>query len=499
MRYVMRKFRGFRTLGFAVVALVIAAGPAWGQTNVRPGFNLFTVDQDVEIGKKSVVEVERQIPMLSQTEVSRYVANLGARLAAQAPGAKYAYQFKVANLSDINAFALPGGFVYIHRGLIEKVRSEGELAGVMAHEIAHVALRHSTNQASKAYIANAGIGILGGLLGGKTQTTTGQIVGAVGGFGLNALFLKYSRGAETQADIVGAQIMAKAGYDPMEMVRFFETLRKQAGSDPSKVAQFLSDHPAPVNREARVRQEAALLGPVHLASTVGSIATIQGDLGRLSPAPTKTQLASAQTPTTQGTQPTAEPAGISVERPSTLLRTFRQRQGLFELRYPDNWSAYAPSQGYGVMIAPRGGFVPTSAGRQNLICGFVVNHYVPFDGAVGNRYRDPLGSLFGKTPLEEATSDLVRQVMVANPHLSLVSGSEQRRTISGAPSFSVLLSGRSPVTGVGERVNVATRQLPDAHVVYMLLVAQAKDYAMLAPTSDRMVRSLKVNGRAAHL
>ena len=296
MRYVMRKFRGL-TFTFPILALVVAAGAAWGQTDVRPGFNLFTVDQDVEIGKKSAIEVERQLPMLSEPAITRYVADLGARLAARAPGAKFDYKFKVANLSDVNAFALPGGFIYVHRGLLEKARTEGELAGVIAHEIAHVTLRHSTNQASKAYLAQSGIGILGGLLGGKTQTTTGQIVGAVGGFGLNALFLKYSRGAETQADIVGAQIMAKAGYDPMEMVRFFETLRKLAGSDPGKVSRFLSDHPAPVDRAARIRQEASLLGPVRQASPIGSVAALQRDLGRLSPAPAMGQLARAQTAT----------------------------------------------------------------------------------------------------------------------------------------------------------------------------------------------------------
>jgi hypothetical protein len=211
------------------------------------------------------------------------------------------------------------------------------------------------------------------------------------------------------------------------------------------------------------------------------------------------QLAAGQPPTTaQRPTSSAGPAAITIERPSTGLKTFRQRQGFFELQYPENWSAHAPSQGYGVTIAPRGGFVPTSGGRQRLTCGLVVNHYVPFDGAVGTRYRDPLGSLFGGTPLEEATSDLIRQVMNANPHLKLVAGSQRRRTISGAPSFSALLSGSSPVTGVGERVTVLARQLRDQHVVYMLLVAPARDYAMLAPSSERMVRSLKVNVHPSH-
>src|SRR5205085_280944 len=120
--------------------------------------------------------------------------------------------------------------IYVHRGLLENVRSEGELAGVMSHEIAHVALRHPTNQVSKAYLAQAGVGILGGLLGGRSQSGGAQILGALGGFGLNTLFLKFSRTAETQADIVGAQIMARAGYDPNDMATFFSHMEQTASS-----------------------------------------------------------------------------------------------------------------------------------------------------------------------------------------------------------------------------------------------------------------------------
>jgi predicted Zn-dependent protease len=101
------------------------------------------------------------------------------------------------NLSDVNAFALPGGFIYVNRGLLDQVRTEGELAGVMAHEIAHIALRHGTHQASKAYLAHAGLGVLGGLLGGRSDSSTEQIVSAIGGFGMNTLFLKFSRSAES--------------------------------------------------------------------------------------------------------------------------------------------------------------------------------------------------------------------------------------------------------------------------------------------------------------
>jgi len=126
-----------------------------GQTKVQPGFNVFSVDQDVEIGRQSAGEVERQLPILRDASAQQYVSRIGQRLAAAAPGAKYPYQFKVVNVSDVNAFALPGGFMYINRGLIETAQNEGQLAGVMAHEMSHVALRHGSNQASKAYLAQA--------------------------------------------------------------------------------------------------------------------------------------------------------------------------------------------------------------------------------------------------------------------------------------------------------------------------------------------------------
>ena len=139
-----------------VMCLFLLVSPAWGQTKVKPGFNLFSAEQDVEIGKQSATEVEKQLPVLKNSMVQNYVAGIGDRLAKVVQGAEYPYQFKVINVSDVNAFALPGGFMYVNRGLIQAAKSEAELAGVMAHEISHVAIRYGTNQASKA-----GLGVLG--------------------------------------------------------------------------------------------------------------------------------------------------------------------------------------------------------------------------------------------------------------------------------------------------------------------------------------------------
>ena len=265
----------------------------WGcllqaQTRVEPGFNLFSTDQDVEIGRQSAAEVEKQMPILEIRRVNDYVRKVGERLASVAPGPEFPYQFKVVNTAEVNAFALPGGFMFLNRGLIEAADNEAELAGVMAHEMAHVALRHGTNQASKAYLAQAGFGLLGGLLG---RSGTSQMIQTIGGFGMNAVFLKFSRKAEEQADIVGTQILARAGYDPMAMADFFEKLRDEAGRDPNRLERFFSDHPAPVQRVNRVEQEIRLLGTPHRRRPVGNFKSIQRRLKALPPPPKPQQQA----------------------------------------------------------------------------------------------------------------------------------------------------------------------------------------------------------------
>lgn len=285
-----KRFSGIPALFLTWTLLLLPLGSSQliAQTKVSPGFNLFSPQQDVEVGQQSAAQVENQLPILRDRQIEGYVSDIGERLAAAAPGPKFPYRFKVVDVKDINAFALPGGFMYINRGLIEASRSEAELAGVMAHEMAHVALRHGTNQASKAYLAQAGLGVLGGMIG---NSSTGQIIGAVGGFGLNTLFLKFSRTAEEQADIVGAQMLARTGYDPMAMASMFENLREKAGRDPSGFEEFFSSHPAPKNRAARIEKEASLLGGVERRRPIGDFARVQAQLDRLPPARSMEQLA----------------------------------------------------------------------------------------------------------------------------------------------------------------------------------------------------------------
>lgn len=492
----MRSISRVRPTALAVcIAFLTASGAVVAQTQVKSGFNVFSVEQDVEIGKQSAAEAERQLPLLRDSAVQGYVERVGRRLADAASGPKFPYTFKVVNASDINAFALPGGPTYVTRGLIEAVRNEGELAGVMAHEISHVALRHGTNQASKAYLAKAGIGLLGGILGGG-GSSTGSILQAVGGLGLNALFLKFSRTAETQADVLGTQIMARAGYDPEAMATMFQLLKSKESRDPGKVAQFFSDHPNPANREARVRQEAKALGSRGAIEVIGGLDTTKSRLRGMGTAPSMAQIARGGT--TSGTSGASTgssvPAG-TIARPSTRMRSFRQRNGFFEIQYPENWRAAEATSGYGATFYPEGGAVRTSSGQDSLIYGVVINHYEPFAGSPGDVFSRPVS---GQGDLEQATNDLVNQLIQGNPHLRAVSNSTRRQTIDNARALSVILSGRSPVTGADERVTVFTRELPDGHVIYALFIAPAQNYSALAQSFQSMVSSLRVNDDTYH-
>ena len=366
------------------LVLIVAMFPAlWAQTKVKPGFNLMSLEQDVEIGRQSAAEIERQLPMLRDATVNRYVGKVGKRLASVIQGPDFPYQFKVANQAAINASALPGGFMYINRGLIEAAENEAELAGVMAHEMAHVALRHGTNRVSKAYLAQAGLGALGAVLGGGGGIGWQQIISSAGGFGLNALFLKFSRKAETQSDVVGTQMLHRVGYDPMSMADFFETLRRESGKDPGKMEQFFSSHPAPKNRAARVREEIQQLGRGRKKAPVGGFDEVQTILRRLPKAPSPKKQASTTPPPRD--EDRRRPAQVKIDRPSSRLRLFEQRNGFFRIRYPDNWRPLEPRQGASATLLPEGGMLQGNRGEQSIVYGLIVNHFDPSQqGAEGS-------------------------------------------------------------------------------------------------------------------
>ncbi|HJQ99894.1 MAG TPA: M48 family metallopeptidase [Candidatus Polarisedimenticolaceae bacterium] len=490
-----------RRLAAGLVALALTGGAAVAQTKFKSGFNLFSVDQDVEIGRESAAKVEQQLPIINDATSTNYVRAIGQRLAAAMPGTRFNYQFKIVNASDVNAFALPGGFMYVNRGLIEAAKNEGQLAGVLAHEMAHVALRHGTNQASKAYLSQTGLGLLGGFLG-KDSGSTSKVIGTVGGFGLNALFLKFSRTDEEQADVYGAQTMAKAGYNPQDMIDFFDTLASLQSRNPSKVEQFFSSHPPPANRAQRIRAEMKSL-TIQPMAPVGSLARAKAALATQPAARSMQELAqggSTSTPTR--TYPENGTLG-QIDAPADTFRAFTSDQGLYRIEYPSNWRVY-DTGGLGVTIAPEGGYVAAGGPTDDLVYGVVVNHYAPFGGDSEDLGRfnfqssPGMGGTASRTNLATATNDLVSQIMRTNRSLRVVDDSQRSDVIDGAKALSLVLSGTSQVTGQEERVTVFTRELPDDHVIYALFIAPGRDYAALRPTFNHMISSLRVDDNARH-
>ncbi len=238
------------------VALCLAGASTLGaqsREQIQPGWNLFSKQQDIELGKEASTEVEKEVQVVDDKQLNDYVNRIGQKLAKVSQDPEYPFTFTVIADKGINAFALPGGPIYINSGTIAAADNEAQLAGVIGHEIGHVVLRHSTNQASKqslfqlpAMLASGVLGQGGGMLGQLAQIGLG--------FGLNSAMLSYSRKAETQADIVGTRELLAAGYNPIEMANFFQKLEESGGA---QGPQFLSSHPNPGNRVKNVTAELA--------------------------------------------------------------------------------------------------------------------------------------------------------------------------------------------------------------------------------------------------
>ena len=206
---------------------------------------LVSVEQEIEIGREANAQVRKQTAELRDLQVTAYVARVGQRLAKAAPGAKYPYTFSVADYREINAFSLPGGPVWINRGVLQASANESQVAGVLAHEVAHIAQRHAADQLTKTILARWSLNVLGAMLGNAGGAGTAQIAAALLA---NGVFLKFSRDDEREADMVGLRIMTKAGWDPNGMIELFDVLRRKADRDPGAVDVFFSTHPSPQDR-----------------------------------------------------------------------------------------------------------------------------------------------------------------------------------------------------------------------------------------------------------
>jgi len=455
----------------AVSAIFLMPVSVLTQTKLTLHSNKYSVQDDIKLGRQAAAEAEQQFPLLRDGDVSSYVERVGNRLEAaipsefQHPG--FQYTVRVINARDINAFALPGGPMYVNRGMIEAARREGEMAGVMAHEISHVALRHGTAQASKGQKYGLLAGILG--IGGQILGGPAGAAAQIASQGVGVYFLKFSREYETEADILGAQIMARAGYDPRDLAAMFQTIERQGGGSSGG---FLSSHPSPQNRYARINQEARYLRVQNPIRDTGEFANIQARLRGQQAAPSMAEIARSgqRNPAEGGGNYPSDAPGGRVDYPSTRYRSYNEL-GVLTVGVPDNWRKLGDNNS--VWFSPEGGYWQ----HQNRA---VFTHGVNF-GVSQTQSRD----------VRQATQELINSLAQGNRSLRQ-STNFQRVTVSGRPGLSAGLTNVNEATGQTETITLITTQLRNGSLFYMVAVAPQSEARSFASAFNSILRSVRV-------
>ncbi len=458
-----------------LVALLSSASLAVGQTKIVAPANKYSVQDDVKLGREAAQQVEEQLPLLRDNQIENYVQTLGARIAENIPPefrhSEFRYTFKVVNVRDINAFALPGGPMYVNRGMIEAARTEGEVAGVIAHEISHVALRHGTAGAGKQtpYAIGSVAGqILGAIIGGGL----GQVVSAGSQIIPGALYLKFPREYEKQADILGAQTMARAGYDPREMANMFKTIEKTSGNGGP---EFLSDHPNPANRYKYIEQEAQSLRVTNSVRDSRAFDQVKSRLRQMPQAPTTEDVMRNQQGgrrTSQGRYPDGQqPQMGRVEPPSSQVQSYDEA-GMFRVSVPSNWRELPGNST--VTFAPDGGYGDYQ-GQS------VFTHGMEF-GIDRTENHD----------LRTATDELLKGLSQSNPRMRR-GGNSSSTTIDGHRAMATALSNVSDATGQPEQIVLYTTLLSNGGLFYAIGVAPSNEFGSYQQIFNRVVRSVQLS------
>jgi len=455
----------------ALACLVVLSPQLGGQTRVQAPKNKFTPEQDVKLGLEAAAEVEKAMPLIKDEALADYVEGVGNRLVAVAPPEfnhpEYKYSFTLVDQKAINAFALPGGPMFLNRGMIEAADSEAGMAGVMAHELAHVLLRHGTANVTKAQnpwlqLGNAAGVIAGAIVGGGA----GQAIATGTQFGLGTVLLKYSREYEKQADLLGAQLMARSGYDPRQLARMFE---KIAAESTGGAPEWMSSHPNPGNRTAYIEQEAAQLEIAEREQDDEDFERARAKLAAMPPSPSPEEVARRAKSQGEGVPSEMGTLGEPVPLPSARYRTVRGGSVL-TVDVPDNWQAMSSNN--------RLRFVPRNA-------------YGQIDGQAVFTHGVELGTArAGTRDLESATRQFLDNLAASNPGLRLA-GQQETVRLSQRTAIATPLTGRSGVGGE-ERIGVYTTFLADGTLFYYVWVVPASDYAAYRDTFDRVGRSIRL-------
>ena len=458
-----------------MVAMAMSVAGAGAQTVIKPPKNRYTPQQDVELGREAAAEVRKQYPIIRDERITSYLSRLGDRLVAAAPPELnekvYEYSFMPVNLKEINAFALPGGPMFVQRGMFDAAAAEGEVAGVMAHELSHVLLRHGTANASKAQNPWLQLGQLAGAVGGAV--VGGSLGGAIAQgsqFGLGTLLLKYSREYEKQADLLGAQIMARAGYDPRQLARMFETIERESKTSGGSGPQWMSSHPNPGNRTVYITKEAEML-TLGTPADQGGFQTIKAAFAAMPPAKSMAEVERGKGRAGGGQQETQSVGtpGQPVPAPASQYRTMSGGR-IFQADVPSNWTSVSSNSS--IKVVPQNGYGPLNG-------EVVFSHGVEF-GVVKAQSRS----------LQEATNAWLSAIGQSNPELR-ADGPQQAIRLSQRSALATPLVNASALGGQ-ERVGLYTAFLADGSLFYYLTIVPERDAPAYQEAFRRIGQSLRL-------
>ena len=462
-----------------VIALLFTAARADARVELQPCKTSITPLEQIALGEKAVQQVYQQMPVLPDSSpVTQYVQALGRKLADQAPGYPWPYNFHVVNAADINAFALPGGAIFVNLGAIEAASNEAQLAAAMAHEISHVVLQHSICNLEKEKRVGifAGLGeIVSGVILG--DSALGAIAQKGIGFTAGLGFLRMGREAEKQADLEGVGILYDADYDPRAMPQFFETIEAKYGKGG---AQFLSDHPNPGNRTEYVDREIAsfVAKPRYITKSAGftqihkTVAGMRAYTAKEIDSGAWKRKDPNQTVSTGVNQYDASsPQDTHIDMTPPQHWAAFQGSG-FTMQVPSTWRAAGNQNA--AMVAPPGGIAASANGQGgNLVYGVLTDIYRPDQTAQS-------GDTF---------NGLIAELTRENPGLE--PGSPTRISIGGIGAQAVHSINRSGNSGRGEHDWIVG--VPQGGALrYFVFVSPEPDFEAMRPTFEGILKSIRL-------
>lgn len=435
---------------------------AFGQTKITLPKNDFPVSEDIKRGRETAAEAETDLTIIKDVELTRYVQSLGDKLvAAVAPEFRhpeFSYTFKIVDDGQINAFALPGGYIFVNRGLLEKTGSEAELAGVIAHEISHVVLRHgmakqtrfrdtqpgAINQITSDPIVCQMLGNLCSILATSQATSARSFLNV------------YERADEIDADVLGVQTLFNAGYNPREMAAMLRLL-KQQGAD--NLPPWVKSHPDVDVRVARVEREVGMFGfvaPKPVNNTKFDF--FKARLQKLYP---------ANKPVVSQTEKSTPPANSKSSIPLPSPR-FKEISGdALRLNVPENWQVFGKEN---LFIAPGAAYHAEHGITHGIMLGV---------------HRE------ANADAETTLKNFISGMLSANSYLDL-KGSPASATLSGNVAMQVTLAGKSPVTNQNEIVTLYILPLAEDTLFYLATVVPQTEQTAYEPTFKKIFGSLKL-------